>query len=71
VEELTAAQDTGLSASKAKQIRPDCKSDWLPMQMGRCCDETSRGTDGTEEFNSVRQENVVPRRILASLLTWQ
>ena len=39
VEELTAAQDARLSASKAKQVRPDCKSDWLPLQTGRCCDE--------------------------------
>ena len=71
VEGLTAAQNARLSVSKAKRVRSDRKSEWLPLQAGRCCDETSLGTDGAKEFNSVRQENEMPGSILTTVLTWQ
>lgn len=35
VEGLTEARDAWLSGSKSKQVRPDCKSEWLPLQPGR------------------------------------
>jgi len=32
---ITAAQDARISVSKSKQVRPDCKSEWLLLKPGR------------------------------------
>lgn len=71
MEGITAAQDAWLSVSKSKQVRPDESQNGNRCSQVARCDETSLGTNGAEEFNRVRQDNVMPGRILTSLLTWQ